>query len=161
MSMLWKIMVHEILDQVNLVCRNQLWNPYMFPGAPTKLKVWPRCGAYLMTPSPLLFKNIQYTCWHVIVGSLQLLTKKQSTEVKYFSFCLREVIKKKNGKKAVRLTAWVDPPPSPEAVNKMWKILDKLSYLGLFCHFIRVKMSQNFHKIEAVRLEGCDPPSPP
>ena len=34
---------------------------------------------------------------------------------------LREVInKKKNGKKAVRLTAWVDPPlPSPEAVRKM------------------------------------------
>ena len=33
---------------------------------------------------------------------------------------LREVIKKKNGKKAVRLTAWVDPPlPSPEAVKKM------------------------------------------
>ena len=88
MSMLWKIMVHKILDQVNLVCRNQLWNTYMFPGAPTKLKIWPRCGAYLMTPSPLLFKNIQYTCWHVIVGSLQLLTKKQSTEVKYFSFCL-------------------------------------------------------------------------
>ena len=29
-------------------------------------------------------------------------------------------IKKKNGKKAVRLTAWVDPPsPSPEAVRKM------------------------------------------
>ena len=33
---------------------------------------------------------------------------------------LREVFKKKNGKKAVRLTAWVDPPsPSPEAVRKM------------------------------------------
>ena len=33
---------------------------------------------------------------------------------------IREVIKKKNGKKAVRLTAWVDPsPPSPEAVRKM------------------------------------------
>ena len=31
---------------------------------------------------------------------------------------LREVIKK-NWKKAVRLTAWVDPPPSPEAVRKM------------------------------------------
>ena len=30
----------------------------------------------------------------------------------------REVIKK-NGKKAVRLTAWVDPPPSPPAVRKM------------------------------------------
>ena len=32
---------------------------------------------------------------------------------------VREEIKKKNGKKAVRLTAWVDPPPSPEAVRKM------------------------------------------
>ena len=32
----------------------------------------------------------------------------------------REGVKKKNGKKAVRLTAWVDPPsPSPEAVRKM------------------------------------------
>ena len=32
---------------------------------------------------------------------------------------LREGVKK-NGKKAVRLTAWVDPPsPSPEAVRKM------------------------------------------
>ena len=32
---------------------------------------------------------------------------------------LRGVIKK-NGKKAGRLTAWVDPPPpSPEAVRKM------------------------------------------
>ena len=36
-----------------------------------------------------------------------------------------------------------------------------LSYLGLFCHFIMDKMGQNFHKIEAVRLEGVDPPSPP
>ena len=53
------------------------------------------------------------------------------------------------------------PPPSPEAVRKMWKILDKLSYLGLFCHFIKDKMGQNFHKIEAVRLDGGDPPSPP
>ena len=26
---------------------------------------------------------------------------------------------KKNCEKAVRLTAWVDPPPSPEAVRKM------------------------------------------
>ena len=50
---------------------------------------------------------------------------------------------------------------SPEAVRKMWKFLDKLSYLGLFCHFIKDKMGQNFHKIEAVRLEGGDPPSPP
>ena len=25
----------------------------------------------------------------------------------------------KNGEKAVRLTAWVAPPPSPEAVRKM------------------------------------------
>ena len=34
--------------------------------------------------------------------------------------CLREGVKKKNGKKAVRLTAWVDSPsPSPEAVRKM------------------------------------------
>ena len=32
------------------------------------------------------------------------------------------------------------------------KILDKLSYLGLFCHFIKDKMGQNFHKAEAVRL---------
>ena len=40
----------------------------------------------------------------------------------------------------------------------MWKILDKLSYLGLFCHFIKDKMGQNFHKIEAVRLVGGDPP---
>ena len=33
---------------------------------------------------------------------------------------LREVFKKKNVYKAVRLTAWVDPPsPSPEAVRKM------------------------------------------
>ena len=46
------------------------------------------------------------------------------------------------------------PLPSPEAVRKMFKILDKLSYLGLFCHFVKDKMGQNFHKIEAVRLEG-------
>ena len=33
---------------------------------------------------------------------------------------LREGVKKKNWEKAVRLTAWVDPPlPSPEAVRKM------------------------------------------
>ena len=33
---------------------------------------------------------------------------------------LREGVKKKNCEKAVRLTAWVDPPlPSPEAVRKM------------------------------------------
>ena len=70
----------------------------------------------------------------------------------------REGFKKKNSYKAVRLTAWVDPPsPSPEAVRKMLKMLDKLSYLGLFCHFIKDKMGQNFHKIEAVRLEGGDP----
>ena len=31
---------------------------------------------------------------------------------------VREVVKKKNWEKAVRLTTWVDPP-SPEAVRKM------------------------------------------
>ena len=73
---------------------------------------------------------------------------------------IREAIKKKKWKKAVRLTAWVDPP-SPEAVRKMWKFFDKLSYLGLFCHFIKEKMGQNFHKIEAVRLEGGGCSCPP
>ena len=63
---------------------------------------------------------------------------------------------KKKWKKAVRLTAWVDPP-SPEAVRKMWKFFDKLSYLGLFCHFIKEKMGQNFHKIEAVRRSSGQP----
>ena len=37
-----------------------------------------------------------------------------------YTINLREGVKKKNWKKAVRLTAWVDPsPPSPEAVRKM------------------------------------------
>ena len=67
---------------------------------------------------------------------------------------IREVIKK-NWKKTVRLTAWVNPPPKRS--GKCEKILDKLSYLGLFCHFIKDKMGQNFHKIEAVRLEGGHP----
>ena len=80
----------------------------------------------------------------------------------WISIRVREVFKKKNAYKAVRLTAWVDPPlPSPEAVRKMWKFFDKLSYLGLFCHFIKDKMGQNFHKIEAVRLDGGGPPPPP
>ena len=39
------------------------------------------------------------------------------------TYCIppfREAFNKKNWKKAVRLTAWVDPPlPSPEAVRKM------------------------------------------
>ena len=47
---------------------------------------------------------------------------------------------KKNWEKAVMLTAWVDPPlPSPEAVRKKWKFLNKLPYLGLFCRFIKDK----------------------
>ena len=38
----------------------------------------------------------------------------------FLNTSLREVFKKKNVYKAVRLTAWVDPPsPSPEAVRKM------------------------------------------
>ena len=53
--------------------------------------------------------------------------------------------KKKNGEKTVRLTAWVDPP-LPQSGQENVKILDKLSYLGLFCHFIKDKMGQNFHK---------------
>ena len=74
---------------------------------------------------------------------------------------LREGVKK-NWEKAVRLTAWVDPPlPSPEAVRKMWKFLDKLPYLGLFCRFIKDKNGSKFSQIEVVRLRGGDPPSPP
>ena len=36
-----------------------------------------------------------------------------------------------------------------------------MSYLGLFCHFIKDKNGSKFSQIEAVRLEGVDPPSPP
>ena len=71
---------------------------------------------------------------------------------------IREGVKKRE--KAVRLTAWVDPP-SPEAVRKMWKFLDKLPYLGLFCRFIKDKNGSKFSQIEVVRLRGGDPPSPP
>ena len=74
----------------------------------------------------------------------------------FFAGVVREGVKK-NCEKAVRLTAWVDPPP-PKRSEKCKKFLDILSYLGLFCHFIMDKMGQNFHKIEAVRLEGGDPP---
>ena len=39
---------------------------------------------------------------------------------KTIRYAVREVFKKKNCDKAVRLTAWVDPPPRPhEAVRKM------------------------------------------
>ena len=41
---------------------------------------------------------------------------------------------KKNCEKAVRLTAWVDPPPSPEAVRKMWKILTLTFDFGLWLY---------------------------
>ena len=42
------------------------------------------------------------------------------TMIIIITMMVREVIKKKNGKKGVSLTAWVDPPPpSPEAVRKM------------------------------------------
>ena len=61
---------------------------------------------------------------------------------RYITVKFREGVKKINGKKAVRLTAWVDPP-SPEAVRKMWKFFDKLSYLGLFCHFIKENLGKN------------------
>ena len=36
---------------------------------------------------------------------------------------------------------------------------DKLSYLGLFCPFIKDKMGQNFHKIEAVRQPNWTNPN--
>ena len=36
---------------------------------------------------------------------------------------VREVIKKKNSYKAVRLTAWVDPPPPPKRSGKCEKML--------------------------------------
>ena len=57
-------------------------------------------------------------------------------------YCLRGVIKKKLGKsgQADRL----GDPPYPEAVRKMKKNLDKLSYLGLFCHFIKDENGSNF-----------------
>ena len=41
------------------------------------------------------------------------------------------------------------PLPSPEAVRKMWKFLDKLPYLGLFCRFIKDKNGSKFSQIEA------------
>ena len=43
----------------------------------------------------------------------------------------------------------------------MWKFLDKLPYLGLFCRFIKDKNGSKFSQIEVVRLRGGDPPSPP
>ena len=79
-----------------------------------------------------------------------------------FFIYIREGFKKKNCEKAVRLTAWVDPPlPSPEAVRKMWKFLDKLPYLGLFCRFIKDKNGSKFSQIEVVRLRGGGAPPPP
>ena len=62
-------------------------------------------------PKEIVFLIHQY--------SINLLHKQLSGVSCVLRNRLREGVKKK-GKKAVRLTAWVDPPsPSPEAVRKM------------------------------------------
>ena len=59
---------------------------------------------------------------------------------------------KKNWEKAVRLTAWVDPPlPQSGQVNV------KNSY---FAVLYRIKMGQNFHKYKRSGWGGGDPPPP-
>ena len=59
-----------------------------------------------MSPGNFHMGNIYIICIFIIIT--------------FFIMLLREGFKKKNCEKAVRLTAWVDPPlPSPEAVRKM------------------------------------------
>ena len=70
-------------------------------------------------------KEAYYIAGMPLVGSIHsVLFFRFFPEYWKYLLRIREVIKKKNGKKAVRLTAWVVPPsPSPEAVRKMWNFL--------------------------------------
>ena len=62
------------------------------------------------------------------------MTQKPGT--KKFNTLLREVIKKKNGKKAVRLTAWVDPPlPLPRSGQENVKISRQVVIFGVILPF--------------------------
>ena len=67
----------------------------------------------------LHFRNSKNNISADIVGGREA-RKEVERILGWIDRAVREVFKKKNGKKAVRLTAWVDPPsPSPEAVRKM------------------------------------------
>ena len=68
--------------------------------------------------------------WRILIVKKQKLVKRipllpkfmvnLETNDHHHQLYIREGLKKKNCEKAVRLTAWVDPPlPSPEAVRKM------------------------------------------
>ena len=53
---------------------------------------------------------------------------RQHNYIKIFSFTLREVFKKKNGKKAVRLAAWGGP--------------DRFYFVKILTHFVLYKMAK-------------------
>ena len=109
----------------------------------------------------LCSNHFKYFLWWSCYFNFHLTTtilKCSGHQLLHGKPCLGKASKKLGREEAVRLTAWVDPPSKRSGKCKK---INKLSYLGLFSHFIKDKMGQNFHKIEAVRLEGGDPPSPP
>ena len=94
-------------------------------------------------------------CSSLIPLSLWPSSWKRCIWTLFLSFSLSLLISK--GRRKKREIETFDPPtPPPPPRSAICENCDKLSYLGLFCHFIMDKMGQNFHKIEAVRLERGD-----
>ena len=86
------------------VCSTDTLVDSVWPLPPQKLQCW-----HLPTPiHPHTHTVAQYFSLLCILF-LGLPTKGQRA----LKYVFREGVKKKNGKKAVRLTAWVDPPPPP------------------------------------------------
>ena len=90
--------------------------------------------------------------YDILLFALKLLKIPEKGKAA-FSTVLREGVKKKR-EKAVRLTAWIDPPRSGQENVKNSR---QVVIFGVILPFYNDKMGQNFHKIEAVRLTSFFP----
>ena len=75
----------------------------------------------------------------------------------HWYYRVREAVKKKNCEKAVRLPTWVDPPPpSPEAVRKMWK---KINFSFWLWFMVKYDLKRVLPKKKKITTDT--PPNPP
>ena len=79
--------------------------------------------------------------------------KKVEKMTMVVAMTVREVIKKKNGKKAVRLTAWVDPP-LPRSGQENVKISRQVVIFGVILPFYNGKNGPKFSQNRSGQAGG-------